>query len=168
MSSTKSLVIALIALVSLASAGSLTRGQAETLIVGGSSAVKGQFPYQVSIRDIYTHQHFCGGVIINEHFILTAAHCFFQRTLNSMSFYGVVNKTDATDEGTRIEFRGALPHPDFGVMGPQPDIALIVTKDRLIFSKFVAPVNLPTQEYVEPGTKAVLSGWGIYKVNILE
>lgn len=160
----KFFVVLLISCASLAFANSLNRWNTKSRIIGGSSAVKGQFPYQVSLREIYSHKHFCGGAIIHEHFILTAGHCFFQFQFQSLSFYGIVNKTDATDEGIRVEFRGVIPHPDFGVMGPKPDIALIITKDRLIFTDFVKPVKLPTQNHIESGTRAVISGWGISKV----
>jgi len=48
-------------------------------IVGGELAGHGEFPYQVSIQrySINSWSHTCGGSIINETAILTAAHCLF-------------------------------------------------------------------------------------------
>lgn len=43
------------------------------LIIGGNEAKDGQFPYMVSLR-LYG-SHMCGGSIISDHWILTAAHC---------------------------------------------------------------------------------------------
>lgn len=42
-------------------------------VLGGSNAKEGQFPYQVSIK---VHgSHVCGGSIVSDYFVLTAAHC---------------------------------------------------------------------------------------------
>jgi len=47
-------------------------------VVGGNDAEKMEFPWIVSVQrmDIWgNYKHFCAGTIINDYFILTAAHC---------------------------------------------------------------------------------------------
>lgn len=47
-------------------------------IVGGDDAQVGQFPHQVSLRQLSSH--ICGGSIIAPQIILTAAHCVTSET----------------------------------------------------------------------------------------
>jgi secreted trypsin-like serine protease len=42
-------------------------------IIGGSAAERGQFPWQVGL--IIESSAFCGGSLISERWVLTAAHC---------------------------------------------------------------------------------------------
>ena len=45
-------------------------------IFGGTKAVLGEFPWQVSLQYKDCDKHFCGGIILDEFTILTAASCF--------------------------------------------------------------------------------------------
>ena len=46
-------------------------------IIGGENAKRGEFPWIVSIRQLKDlgFTHYCGGSIVAENWVVTAAHC---------------------------------------------------------------------------------------------
>lgn len=68
--------------------------------MGGERAEFGEFPHQVSIRDLGAH--ICGGAIISSTHILTAAHCFVDGSDGSPhpSDLGVI--IGVTDHNSRL------------------------------------------------------------------
>lgn len=53
-------------------------------IVGGTAASTGEFPYIVSLQYIRGNSHTCGGVMVNAHTIVTAAHCSVDQTPSTL------------------------------------------------------------------------------------
>lgn len=45
-------------------------------IVGGKPTTIEDYPYQVSLQ--HRSSHVCGGVVISEDYVVTAAHCTFE------------------------------------------------------------------------------------------
>jgi len=57
-------------------------GTPENDIVGGVTAVQGDFPFIVSIQR--SGSHFCGGTLLNANTVLTAAHCAVGQTASQI------------------------------------------------------------------------------------
>lgn len=135
-----------------------------TRIIGGEDAEEGQFPYQVSLRNrLMGGTHFCGGSILNERFILTAAHC--TQKLNAVPLFVqvVVGAYRRTTGGTKLSLSSIMPHEDYDASQFINDISLLRTKNQIVFSELVKPISLPTANIAEK-TKVLASGWGLHKV----
>ncbi|KAJ6225201.1 hypothetical protein RDWZM_003746 [Blomia tropicalis] len=131
----------------------------DSKVVGGNTASEGQFPYQISLRN-RKNQHFCGGSIINEQWILTAAHCVDGETASSMMV--VVGTNHLDHNGTQYDIAKVISHPSYNPLFTINDIALIQTNDTIQFNDRIDIVNL-TDTYPQRGSTAILSGWGLTK-----
>ncbi|XP_031633010.1 chymotrypsin-2-like [Contarinia nasturtii] len=130
-------------------------------IVGGEDAVEGQFPYQISLRDKWSNQHFCGGSIITDRFMLTAAHCNYRHP-DPSGMYVVAGTYRRLEGGVTIALDKITPHKDFDIHANTHsfnDISLLRAAEKIVFTNFIQPIALPTQN-IAGDTELVLSGWG--------
>lgn len=134
----------------------------ESRIVGGENAKKGQFPYQVSLRNALYRQHYCGGSILSSRYIITAAHCTSGPNSYPNMVYAAVG-TIRLNGGFSIKIEEILRHEHYDGSELLNDVSLLRTYKEIIFTKFVQPIALPTADLPED-TKVLLSGWGQTKV----
>jgi hypothetical protein len=119
--------------------------------------------WTISLRD--RNNHFCGGSILNEQYIITAAHCLVKmNTLSSITVCAGINRLSDTCRQRR-EIQNVINHPSYNSETYENDIALIQVKVPFNFtSKSIARICLPNtahnNEYPEPGTDVIAVGWG--------
>lgn len=80
-------------------------------IWGGREAVQGELPYQVGILVLLSRQSFCGGSLVSNNFVLTAASCF-------PGDPNAVVELGSVDRNIKVDFINAaqkIIHPNFDV-----------------------------------------------------
>ncbi|XP_068629132.1 chymotrypsin-2-like [Battus philenor] len=125
-------------------------------IVGGEDAPDGAIPYQASLRSVY-NSHFCGGSIISERYILTAAHCTIGKTPQTMTV--VVGTNSLLAGGYHYPIEKIIVHEQYDGNLIKNDVSLIKLSNEIEFNSHVQPIQLPEKD-TEAGAELLLSGWG--------
>lgn len=140
----------------------------ENYIVGGTRAAPAEFPWQISLQMLVStswwapksFQHNCGGSILNERWLLTAAHCIISP---SKSDYRVVAGSNAwrlTGNNEQVmQVEQIIVHSGWNMANVKNDIALIKVSGSFKLNKAVAPICLPGNDQFDQRT-CVTSGWG--------
>lgn len=147
--------VAVVSIVLLAALGtSSPAAAAETKITNGQDADAGEYPFMVSLQ-APGGGHFCGGSLIDDEWVLTAAHC-----IDGAAVEVVIGGRDLqARDGTRVAVTEQIVHPDYDPNTSLNDIALL---------RLASPQQLPTLELADaadgaleaPGRIVTLTGWG--------
>ncbi|XP_039273919.1 trypsin I-P1-like [Styela clava] len=129
-------------------------------IVGGDEAAKDQFPFIVHL-DSKTVQAFCDGSIIDEYWIISAAHCYQSGNSNKAvagDFY--LQADDSSTDGSQNRLiEKFIKHGAYNSRTLENDIMLIRLVEPFTMGAFISPIALPT-ETPPAGTETDISGWG--------
>ncbi|CAH2308073.1 transmembrane protease serine 9-like [Pelobates cultripes] len=130
-------------------------------IVGGANAVYGEWPWQVLVK--YSGAFKCGGSLINNQWVLSAAHCFDYPSFPD--YYtislGMYQIGASNPHGISAQVEKIIKHPDFATTGDRGDIALVKLKKSVTFTDYILPVCLPAASVFFPsGLECWVTGWG--------
>ncbi|XP_019865180.2 coagulation factor IX-like isoform X2 [Aethina tumida] len=140
------------------------------LSVGGEKTVKGDYPWQVALfKNIDgSFINICGGSLLNERIILTAAHCIATEPMEKLKVaVGKYHRTLDHPDDIYVQisnvskiwfpsiYKGSLNY----YIG---DIALLQAKTPFTMSKHVQPICFDNSNILilEPGQSGVVTGWG--------
>ncbi|XP_046847013.1 transmembrane protease serine 6-like isoform X2 [Xenia sp. Carnegie-2017] len=146
-------------------------------VIGGYTSKMNSWPWIVNMIDKDNLRQYCSGVIIDEKWILTVAHCFIyygdNRTNNATSLpvtkykyliadhmYNVTDPYEFSVEPAQL-----FIHPKYKLgndMHPGDyDVALIKLKRKIQFNKYVKKACLPNcRTLFGPTDLCYIAGWG--------
>ncbi|XP_055618900.1 serine protease snake-like [Toxorhynchites rutilus septentrionalis] len=133
------------------------------LIVGGEAAQQGEFPHMAAIgyRSGPTGalEFRCGGSLISERFILTAAHCRNEdAVLVRLGVVDLLSDKSAT-QPQDYNIESFIRHPEYSARTKHNDIALVELSETVPFSQRVRPACL-YQSTVIREQKLTATGYG--------
>lgn len=99
---------------------------------------------------------FCGGAIISDQYILTAAHCTI--SLRAENIRIILGAHDVR-KSKPISIDRVYHHPEYNDMLHFNDIALIKLARPIEFNNEISPICLPSADLVK-FNNLVISGWG--------
>ncbi|XP_077166005.1 chymotrypsinogen 2-like [Paroedura picta] len=132
-------------------------------IVNGEDAVPGSWPWQVSLQDS-TGFHFCGGSLIREDWVVTAAHCNVRTTHQVV--LGEFDQGSPSAEIQVLKIAKVFKNPKFNIFTIKNDITLLKLDTPARLTDRVSPVCLPEATDDFPGgLSCVTTGWGLMRYN---
>uniref|UniRef100_A0A8C5XJA4 Cathepsin G n=1 Tax=Microcebus murinus TaxID=30608 RepID=A0A8C5XJA4_MICMU len=133
-------------------------------IIGGREARPHSRPYMAYLQiQSARRTSVCGGFLVREDFVLTAAHCWGSTIVAILGAHNV-QRQERTQQ--RIPVLRAIPHPRYSHQTIHNDIMLLKLRNRIRRDQVVSPVALPqTQQRLRPGALCTVAGWGLVSIN---
>ncbi|KAK3519774.1 hypothetical protein QTP70_004294 [Hemibagrus guttatus] len=131
-------------------------------IVGGEDAVHGSWPWQVRLE---FKKGLCGGSLINENWVLSAAHCFPSDTQINTSEITVKLVMESL-VGPNLDMQqmnvsDVFVYKAYDPVNNENDIALVKLSSSVTFTNFIRPVCLAGEKDSLPNDIYVwVTGWG--------
>uniref|UniRef100_A0A8C9M4D2 Peptidase S1 domain-containing protein n=1 Tax=Panthera tigris altaica TaxID=74533 RepID=A0A8C9M4D2_PANTA len=132
-------------------------------IVNGEDAVPSSWPWQVSLQT-RSGFHFCGGSLISQHWVVTAAHC---RVRKSHRVVAGVSDHGSDEEAVQVlRITEVFEYPLWDQVSGRNDIALLKLATPALLSTTASPVCLPSANTSFPaGSLCATTGWGKTRYN---
>ncbi|XP_017508453.2 cathepsin G-like [Manis javanica] len=133
-------------------------------IIGGQEARPHSRPYMAYLL-IQSPEGLssCGGSLVREDFVLTAAHCWGRSIMVVLGAHNI-RRVESTQQ--YIPVLRAIRHPEYDQQNIRNDIMLLQLRSRIRQNQAVRTVALPqTQARLGPRASCTVTGWGLVGPN---
>ncbi|XP_030589843.1 suppressor of tumorigenicity 14 protein homolog [Archocentrus centrarchus] len=136
-------------------------------IVGGQASQEGEWPWQVSLH-FKGMGHVCGASVLNNRWLLTAAHCVQDKDKQKFSqadqweaLLGLHEQSQTNKWTVRRGVKRIIAHPDYDHLSYDHDITLMELDANVNLNQNIWPICLPSATHDFPeGEEAWITGWG--------
>jgi len=131
-----------------------------TRVVGGKQTEVSEYPWQAGLVSPGGTRTFCGGSLINDRYVATAAHCTAGRTPSRLQVLLGDHRISVADGETRHTVAEIKDHPSYTNYRNGFDISLLRLATPVTYNTKIAPVCLPTAGQTYAGAQAIATGFG--------
>ncbi|MBE9374339.1 serine protease [Saccharopolyspora sp. HNM0983] len=144
-------------------AAAVTDDQPQARVLGGAETSTDQAPWAVAITDSSGRQ-FCGGALVSEVKVITAAHCATSSVTGDErspgSLRAVAGRADLSSQnGSVAEVEDVWVHPEYRGYTSGDDLAVLTLRDPLP-QQPLGVVGAADDSAYRPGTTGTVYGWG--------
>ncbi|XP_071762212.2 granzyme B-like [Centroberyx gerrardi] len=130
-------------------------------IINGEKAQEKSLLYMASVQ--YNGKHVCGGFLVSEEFVVTAAHCDLKTNAKMSVVLGTHNLKRVNKKTMRYNVM-KYKHPCYEDTEYGNDIMLLKLSRKAKLSETIKTIQLPSQdEIIKANTKCIVAGWGYIK-----
>ena len=133
--------------------------------MGGVQTEVNEYPWQVGMVSKGSSSVFCGGSLISNQWILTAAHCTYETAASSIqALLGEHDYESNTEtDMVRMSISEIVDHPSYDHGTTNYDFSLLKMKNPIDFSAYphIRPICLPANDDSDFNDfVATVTGWG--------
>ncbi|KAL0132021.1 hypothetical protein PUN28_000055 [Cardiocondyla obscurior] len=138
-----------------------TTTKTKTRIAGGQPADPKEWPWMAALLRQGAIQY-CGGVLITDRHVLTAAHCVYRYKPRDVTVRLGEYDFTTSEETRSLDFMVSeiRIHRDFKLNTYEHDIAIIKIHRPTTFNSYIWPICLPPVQQSFENKNAIVTGWG--------
>ena len=147
--------------------------QTQALIVNGFQTAPGEFPWHVALYHVQgiRKNYACGGTLVNDYQVVTAAHCVVDQNTGSALFpevvlvqLGAYDLTVTSSNAVEQKAHKINVHENYEHSSHRNDIAIVTMKAKVTFSQYIQPSCIwdgDAEDLAKMNAFGTAIGWGI-------
>ncbi|HGS4526884.1 TPA: trypsin-like serine protease [Vibrio cholerae] len=140
-----------------------TESGVSSRIIGGEQSTAGEWPYMVALTTRDKSMAWCGGSLLSERYVLTAAHCVDKKDPSTMDVIVGAYDMDNISAAERIRVKQIYVHQDYAYASGGNDIAVLELESAPRLTQFTSIATAADFNQINNGDLLTVIGFGTRK-----